>query len=218
MVTYSDLQVSFSKLTHETRVSAALLFQVFAQALLFHSPHDQIIGSLITIPSMTFQDLAIEHSEIGAGIVVHLDNKDVSLRPFKHHYSAPLSIKQWETCRSLTYSRSDNPRCSRDWLAYRAHGIRPIFRSGADQRQNPRYVGYKVWVVLHIWDLHMTVVLGRSIKTDSQIDRFAPSMENEEIPRGLYLHWQTETGYPRPSGIIPGYDIACRYFKDNQHI
>ncbi|KAI9036653.1 transcription factor [Aspergillus affinis] len=215
-ISYSDLQVSFERLPLGTVVFPALLFQVLAHALLFHPPHDEVISSLITVAGMTFHDLGGEYSDTGAELLALLGKKNIKIAMVQAGLlrasflkSSGNVVEAWHTLGAVI----------RDAQEIGLHTGRIVFDQSPvgpkRGRESVSLVGHRVWVVLHIWDVHMAVVLGRPIATNIQIDRFARTVEDEENRRELFSHWQTETDPPRPFDIIlAGYNVAYRYFKD----
>lgn len=211
-ISYSDLQVGFGRLALGTTVFPALLFQVLAQALLFHSPHDDMINSLITMADMTFQDLGAEYSDKGAELLAVLGKKEITIATVQGGVlrasflkSSGKVVEAWHTLGATI----------RDAQEIGLHTGQFVSGGPGRERQNISLVGHRIWVVLHIWDIHMAVVLGRPIATDLQIDRFACTIEDEERRRDLFSHWQTETDLPRPFDLIlAGFNVAYRYFKD----
>ncbi|CAI7674993.1 unnamed protein product [Penicillium discolor] len=215
-ISYSDLQVSFGRLALETLVFPALLFQVLAHALLFHSPHDEMLNSLMTMAGMTFHDLGAEYSDTGAELLALLGKKNIKIAMVQAGLlrasflkSSGKVVEAWHTLGTTI----------RDAQEIGLHTGRIVSEQSPvepkSERHNISLVGHKIWVVLHIWDVHMAVVLGRPVATDLQIERFSLTIEDDERRRELFSHWQSETDLPRPFDIIlAGYNVAYRYFKD----
>ncbi|KAJ5293899.1 hypothetical protein PENANT_c009G01447 [Penicillium antarcticum] len=215
-ISYSDLQVSFGRLALETLVFPALLFQVLAHALLFHPPHDEMINSLMTMAGMTFHDLGAEYSDTGAELLALLGKKNIQIAMVQAGLlrasflkSSGKVVEAWHTLGTTI----------RDAQEIGLHTGRNVSEQSSvepkHERHNVSLVGHRIWVVLHIWDVHMAVVLGRPIATDLQIDRFSHTIEDDERRRDLFSHWQSENCLPRPFDIIlAGYNVAYRYFKD----
>ncbi|KAJ5118812.1 transcriptional regulator family: Fungal Specific TF [Penicillium atrosanguineum] len=220
MISYSDLQTSFGRLALETLVFPVLLFQVLAHALLFHPPHDKMINSLMTMAGMTFHDLGAEYSDTGAELLALLGKKNIKIAMVQAGLlrasflkSSGKVVEAWHTLGTTI----------RDAQEIGLHTGRIISEQSPvepkRERHNVSLVAHKTWVVLHIWDVHMAVVLGRPIATDFQIDRFSHTIEDDERRRELFSHWQTEIDLPRPFDIIlAGYNVAYRYFKDIHQI
>jgi hypothetical protein len=219
-LSYSELQVGSERIMTRTLVFPALLFQVLAQALLFHPPHDELINSLMNMADMTFHDLAVEYSDSGAELLALLGKKDITVAMVQAGLlrasflkSSGKVVEAWHVLGATI----------RDAQEIGLHTGRVVSELSSimlkRERRYSRFIGHKIWVVLHIWDVHMAVVLGRPIATDLQIDRFACTIEDDETRRDLFSHWQTETDLPRPFDIVlAGYNVAYRYFKDIHQI
>jgi hypothetical protein len=215
-ISYSDLQVSFGRLALEILVFPALLFQVLAHALLFHPPRDEMIKSLMTMAGMTFHDLGTEYSDAGAELLALLGKKNIKIAMVQAGLlrasflkSSGKVVEAWHTLGATI----------RDAQEIGLHTGRIVSEQSPVEPKRERHkdslVGHKIWVVLHIWDVHMAVVLGRPIATDLQIDRFSHTIEDDKRRRELFSHWQSETDLPRPFDIIlAGYNVAYRYFKE----
>lgn len=214
-ITYSDLQAGFERLALETLVFPALLFQVLAHALLFHPP-DEMINSLVTMAGMTFHDLGSEYSESGADILALLGKEDVTIAMVQAGLLRASFLKSSGKVIEAWHVLGGAIRDAQEIGLHTGRvtpGQSPMEPKRG--RDSASLVGHRVWMVLHIWDVHMAVVLGRPIATDIQIDQFARTIEDEEKRRDLFSHWQTETDPPRPFDIIlAGYNVAYRYFKD----
>lgn len=215
-VWYADLQVAFERLAPELLVFPALLLQVLAQALLFHPPVDQQILTLMTINGMTFQDLAAEYSSAGAELLAVLGKRNITIATVQASLlrasflkSSGRVIEAWHTLGATI----------RDAQEIGLHTGRALAQSspraserGAKYSNDDRH---RLWVVLHIWDIHMAVVLGRPIATSLDLDMFAGTIEDDYRRHQLFSHWQTEYDPPRPFDVIlAGYNAAYRYFQD----
>ncbi|CAI7668375.1 unnamed protein product [Penicillium palitans] len=194
-ISYSELQAGLARLAVGTILFPALLFQVLAQALLFHSPHDDMINSLITMADMTFHDLGAEYSYMGAELLAVLGKKDITIVTVQAGVLRAAFLKS-------------SGKVVEGW-----HTLGAAIR---DAQEIGLHTGrIIIWVILHIWDVHMAVVLGRPIATELQIDRFAGTIQDDEQRRELFSHWQTETDPPRPFDLIlAGFHVAYRYLKD----
>lgn len=215
-VSYSDLQAGLAALPAATLVVPALLFQVLAQALLFHPPHDQRIHHLVPMAGMTFQDLAAEYSDAGADILELLGKRNLTIATVQAGLLRAACLKSrgqvveaWHAL-GATIRDAQEIGLHTGQALYGDSSIPP-----GEGRIALSAIGHKIWVVLHIWDVHMAVVLSRPIATELQIDRFARTIADDETRRYLFAHWQTETEPPRPFDVIlAGYNVAYRYFQD----
>ncbi|KAJ5329251.1 transcriptional regulator family: Fungal Specific TF [Penicillium brevicompactum] len=215
-ISYSDLQVSFGRLAQETLVFPALLFQILAHALLFHSPYDETINSLITMSGMTFHDLGAEYSDTGAQLLALLGKNNIKIATVQAGLLRASFLKSSGKVVEAWHTLGTTIRDAQEIGLHTGRIIseQPPVLTG-DERYNASLVGHKIWVILHIWDIHMAVVLGRPIATDLQIHRFSHTIEDETRRQNLFSHWQSKTDVPRPFDIIiAGYTVAYQYFKD----
>ncbi|KAF3400080.1 hypothetical protein F1880_008415 [Penicillium rolfsii] len=217
-VSYSDLQAGPERLAPEIRVFPALLFQVLAQALLFHPPQDERIKILMVMVDMTFHDLGTEFSNAGAEILsllgkrcIVIDTVQAGLLRASFLKSSGKVIEAWHTLGATI----------RDAQEIGLHTGRLVSDQSSDRSENSAkiaresYIGHKIWIVLHIWDIHMAVVLDRPIATDLRMDDFTRTVKNDQKRRELFSHWQTATDPPRAFDVIlAGYNVAYRYFPE----
>ncbi|CAH0051625.1 unnamed protein product [Clonostachys solani] len=216
MVSYSDLNGAFEKLTPQTCVFPALLFQVLAQALLFHPSDDKTVLSLMTMAGMTFHDLGVEYSATGAEILEILGKKNITISTVQAGVLRASFLKSSGKVVEAWHALGATIRDAQEIGLHTGQVASERCPSGLEEDSLINSaVGHRIWVVLHIWDVHMAVVLGRPIATHLQIDSFAGTLEGEERRRELFSHWNTETDPPRPFDIIlAGYNVAYRYFQD----
>lgn len=214
-VTYSDLQKDLTAIAPGALVFPALLFQVLAQALLHHSPLDQTIRDLLTIPAMTFHDLAEEYNSVGTDLLGLLGKEvltrttiQAGLLNASFMKSSGKVVRAWHTLGATI----------RDAQELGLHTMKDIDEqhlSTLGQAQRWRIVGHKLWMVLHLWDAHMGVVLGRPMVTSLRLHDFTRNIIHDEERKELLLHWQTEEETPRPFDIImAGYNVAYQYLQD----
>jgi hypothetical protein len=212
--------VGCERLALGTVVFPALLFQVLAHALLFHPPDDEKISSLITMADMTFHDLAGEYSDTGADLLALLGKKDITIAMVQAGLLRASFLKSSGKVIEAWHALGAAIRDAQEIGLHTGRIVSDQPPVGSKRgTQSASLLGHRIWVVLHIWDVHMAVVLGRPIATDIQIDHFARTIEDDERRRELFSHWQTETDPPRPFDIIlAGYNVAYRYFKDIHQI
>jgi len=217
---YSDLQAGFERLALETIVFPGLLFQVLAHALLFHPPHDEAISPLMTMTDMTFVDLGIEYSDRSAELLELIGKRGITIATVQAGLLRASFLKSSGQVIEAWHALGAAIRDAQEIGLHTGRIVADQSPKGSTpKRGNFSLVGHKVWVVLHIWDLHMAVVLGRPIVTDIQIDEYARSIQDETKRHDLFSHWKTEVDPPRPFDIImAGYNVAYRYFKDIHQI
>jgi hypothetical protein len=208
-VSYSDLQEGPEILALETLVFPALLLQVLAQALLFHPPHDKRISSLTTMADMSFHDLGTEYSDTSAKILALLGKRDITIATVQ---SGLLRASFLKSSGKVVEAWHELGATIRDAQEIGLHTGRFVSERSPIRSST---VGHRIWVILHIWDVHMAVVLGRPITTNLQMDSFSRTIEDDGSRQELFSHWQTETEPPRPFDIIlAGYHVAYRYFQE----
>ncbi|KAJ5091093.1 hypothetical protein NUU61_005963 [Penicillium alfredii] len=214
-VSYADLQAGFDGIPPEIRTFPALLFQVLAQALLYQHP-DKGLEPLNTTMGMTLHDLGVEYSDAGAMILTLLGKRDLNTATVQAGLlrasflkSSGKVVEAWHVLGSTI----------RDAQEIGLHTGRVVSDSSPPTSEYEMTglpccdVHHRIWIVLHIWDIHMAVVLGRPIVTELQLDAFARNVEDDEKQQNVFSNWKTETNPPRPFDIIlAGYSVAYRYF------
>lgn len=215
-LSYSELQVGLERFPRRTLVFPALLFQVLAHALLFHPPHDEMINSLMTMADMTFHHLAAEYSDTGAELLALLGKNGITVAMVQADLLRASFLKSSGKVVEAWHVLGATIRDAQEIGLHTGRIVSELSPVRSERgRQYSRFVGHKIWVILHFFDVHMAVVLGRPLATDLQIDRFAHTIEDDETRQELFSHWQTETDLPRPFDIVlAGYNVAYRYFKD----
>lgn len=216
MVSYADIQEPFGRLEPEVLVFPALLLEVLAQALLFHRPRDERIKSLITVAGMTFPDLAAEYSDTGFDLLTLLGKRNITIATIQAEILHASFLKSrgkvvdaWHVLGATIRDAQEIGLHTRRVTIHQS----PPGPEQAHQLSTP--VGHKIWVVLHIWDVHMAVVLGRPIATSLQMNDFACTIENDEQRDQSFFRWKSEIDPPRPFDIIlAGYNVAYQYFQD----
>lgn len=215
-VSYADLQRGPYQLSPETRVFPGLLFQVLAQALLYQPAENEILGSLIDTAGMSFHDLAIEYSDIGSMTLALLGKRDITTATVQAGLLRASFLKSngkvvdaWHvlggTIRDAQEIGIHTGRVVFDW---------PLEDSGTRaQVSKTSDLCHRLWMIIHLWDIHMAVVLGRPIATSPQMDMFTFPADNNDRRKGIFSNWRTETDAPRPFDIIlAGYNVAYKYW------
>jgi hypothetical protein len=213
-VSYSDIQTGIDRLAPEMKVFPALLFQVLAQALLFHSPEDESINTLMVMPGMSFHELGMEYSDAGAKMLLLLGKREISIATVQAGLlrasflkSSGKVVEAWHALKATICDAQE----------IRLHTGRPLLaRLDMDENDSrDSHIDHRIWVVLHIWDIHMAVVLDRPIATDLKLADFAGTVENDQRRQEIFSHWKSETDPPRAFDVIlAGYNVAYRYFTD----
>lgn len=218
-VSYVDLQEkNFGGIEFELLGFPSLLFQVLAQALLVHPPHDEAVKGLLTLAGMTLHDIGMEYSNAGAGLSRLLGSAAITTMTIQAGIlrvaflkSSGDIVEAWHTLGSTI----------RDAQELGLHISSDKGEQGLDDpaklegTQLTSIVRKKVWLVLHIWDAHMAVVLGRPMATNLHLESFTHSYGDCAEQRDLLEHWRNEAEPPRPFDIImAGYSVAYRFLQD----
>jgi hypothetical protein len=205
-IPYATLSRGLYGLNAETWAFPALIFQVLAQALLYQpSRPDERLESLKYAAGMTCYNLAVEFSETGAAILsvlgkIHITMATVQAGLLRASFlkSSGSVIEAWHTL-GITIRDAQE-------IGLHSSSVTPdhtpLSTLGSEvQALDNIELRPRVWLVLHIWDLHMAVVLGRPIATQLQPVTFPVS--------GTRL----ENGPPTAlSVILVGYHAAYQYF------
>jgi hypothetical protein len=215
-VSYSDLRDNFTAIPSEILVVPALLFQVLAQALLIHSPNDEMVSGLLLIPDMTYHDLGAEYSDTGADILVLLGKGRVTTSTVQAGLLRASFLKSIGKVAEAWHALGATIRDAQEiGLHTGRNRYRQHLSDTEGGMQGSSASGNKLWIILHIWDAHMAVVLGRPMATHLQLDTLTRTVGDDEGQGALLSHWQTEDTPPRPFDIImAGYTVAYRYFQD----
>ncbi|OBT61171.1 hypothetical protein VE03_09426 [Pseudogymnoascus sp. 23342-1-I1] len=204
-IPYAALSRGLYGLNAESRAFPALVFQVIAQALLHQPSHpDERLESLKYAAGMTFYDLALEFSETGAAILSILGKRDATMAMVQAGLlrasflkSSGSVIEAWHTLgvaiRDAQEIGLHTSSVALDHISSSTLG---------SEVQAPDNIGLRprVWLVLHIWDLHMAVVLGRPIATQFRPVTFPILGERPENNPPTAL-----------SVILVGYHAAYQY-------
>lgn len=214
-VSYSSLREDLAAIAPETLTFPALLFQVLAQALLVHSPQDPAINDLMVMADMTLHDRATEYSNTSADILVILGKGAITTTTVQAGLLRASFLKNSGNVVDAWHVLGATIRDAQEIGLHTGQNERRHHLSSTDVKAFSKVVGQKIWVVLHIWDAHMAVVLGRPMVTNLHLESFAHTIEDDERRRDIFAHWQTELESPRPFDvIIAGYTVAYQYFKD----
>ncbi|KAK9326623.1 hypothetical protein V1520DRAFT_350920 [Lipomyces starkeyi] len=217
-VSYSALRRGPYDLSADTRVFPALLFEVLAQALLYQPPAgDERLEPLKYAAEMTFHDLGIEFSEAGATILAMLGKRDVTMVTVQAGLlrasflkSSGHVVEAWHALGSAVRDAQEIGLHTRKIsLEQSSHSPETEVRALWDKEMRSR-----MWLVLHMWDLHMAVVLGRPIATDLRRDTFALPGDALERRKGIGPTRRTENDPPTPFAVIlAGYHVAYQYLS-----
>ncbi|KAF5862281.1 hypothetical protein ETB97_011805 [Aspergillus alliaceus] len=214
-IPYSMLQRDPNELDPEIRVFPALLLQVLAQTLLYHPSNDETLVSLKYMPGMSFHDVAKELSDAGATILDLLGKRCLTLGTVQTGLlraaflkSSGLVVEAWHTLGSAI-------RDAQELGLHFNEGIseQRLPCSDAEEAVWDRERRSRLWLILHIWDTHMAVVLGRPIATQLQQGTFTLPQDVCARQEWTLPTKRTEADPPTAfSVLLAGYNTAYQYF------
>lgn len=191
------------------RCFPALLFQVLAQALLFQPmPHDSGLNDLKHAPDMDLVDLATEFSDAGHQIASMFGIRETALTKVQARLQEACFQKTTGLVREAWHTLGGAIRDAQELGLHRLGTAEAPSPLGPEQAQQDR-MGRKVWIVLHLWDAHMAVVLGRPMATE--MDPGTVPFPGHEARDKVALG----NGQPTPFDVILcGYHTAYKYLQD----
>lgn len=202
-------------LPQELRAFPALLFQILAHSVLFvpvTKSHD--LCDLKHAPDMTFADLATEYSESGEAIASFLCSKDIDLVKLQ---AGLLRTSILKSLGSVVDAWHILGRTIREAQEIGLHLEEPIPERQPDHipnsgsRSQDAELGMRTWLLLHLWDAHMGVVLGRPMSTKVNPESIIYFLDGQEI----LPQTQGRDCVPDPfSFVLLGYRVAYRYLQD----
>ena len=209
-VSYAACNKPFG-LSPATRQFPALLFQVIAQALLFQPmSYDRGLDDLLYAPGMDLSDLAAEFSDTGSRVISIFDVTDAT---FVKVQSGFLQASFQKTTGSVAHAWHTLGRTIRDAQELGLHCLTAtdeLVSFGSLQEAQRLRMGRKLWFLLHLWDAHMAVVLGRPMTTQFNADNVpSPDHETNDGEVG------SDAMHPTPFNmILCGYHAAYKYLQE----
>lgn len=216
--TFMNQLVQWRRLTHDhfkrgpdalpitLRSFPALLFQVLAQALLFQpAQYNETFNDLKYAVNMELSDRAAEYSDAGRRLASSFRKSEPSLTGVQAELmracfekTTGAVIEAWHTLGTAI----------RDAQELGLHLIKPESMAySTSEEPLDREMGRKVWLILHLWDAHMGIVLGRPMST-----RMSPS------DVALPMSSRDSSGNQRPPQprdvILCGYHTAYKFLQD----
>ncbi|KAF4339611.1 Zn2 Cys6 DNA-binding [Fusarium beomiforme] len=217
-IPYSVISKDPSKLAPDLLAFPALLFQMIAQALLL-LPYSafNLVQDLKHRPDMSFADLAVEYSEVGHKVLALLGNRDIDLSKVQasllrasFQKSTGSVVEAWHTLGS-TIRDAQEMGLHRIQSAHCTDSANSSLESLRDCEMRLR-----LWLLLHIWDGHMAVVLGRAMATRVDHENLI-SLFDSISARKADLSDAVSRDQERPvpfSFILEGYRAAYRYLQE----
>ncbi|KAE8353813.1 hypothetical protein BDV28DRAFT_164702 [Aspergillus coremiiformis] len=204
-IPYPVLRCGPCELNPQIRVFPALLLQV----------------GLRYMPGMCFHDVAKEFSEAGAAIIDLLGKRCIVLGTVQSGLlraaflkSSGLVVEAWHTLGSAIRDAQELG------LHFNEHASDPLllYSNATEEMAWDQERRSRLWPVLHIWDTHMAVVLGRPIVTRLQgtfaLPRDVCGRQDQRLPRERTVA-DPPTAF---SVILAGYATAYQYFPTVHHI
>ncbi|OAR00305.1 hypothetical protein LLEC1_05091 [Akanthomyces lecanii] len=198
-------------LSPDLRHFPALLFQLLAQALLFQPVrNDESLEDLRHAPDMDLADVATEFSDAGQQVSAIFGPREVTMVKVQagllracFEKTTGLVVEAWHTLGQTI----------RDAQELGLHRLTLSDEFSADQGSQAR-AGRKLWLILHLWNGHMAVVLGRPMVTDLDPESVPPpDFQANQVNGNSDLMSITPFNM-----ILCGYNAAYRYLRDIHHL
>lgn len=196
----------------ELRYFPALLFQVLAQAVLFQPRGDNnLLEDLVTNPGMDLIDLATEFSDAGHQILSILGPTDPALVRVQAGLQRAVFLKATASVVDAWHVLGSTIRDAQELGLHRlysssVHGVQPKGKHACFV-----VTGRRMWLLLHLWDAHMGVVLGRPMVT---------KLDPGTIPVPQTTTIGGADGTETAQRVVPfdlilcGYHAAYKYLQD----
>ncbi|KAK3185248.1 hypothetical protein K4F52_005948 [Lecanicillium sp. MT-2017a] len=199
------------KLDPAVRYFPSLLFQILAQALLFQpARHESFLDDMKHAPDMDLVNLAAEFSDTGQQILSLFGAGDSALVKVQAGLQRACFLK---TAGSVVEAWHVLGRAIKDAQELGLHQCGespdPEF---SENLAHARHIGahHRIWLVLHLWDAHMAVVLGRPMGTtlDPSTVPFPPHYAYHQDPTA-------QANRIRPFDLILcGYHMAYKHLQE----
>lgn len=204
-LSHKQLKQAPEGLPDSLRAFPALLFQVLAQGLLFQPKrHDKSLNDLKYADDMELSDRAAEYSDAGIRIASSFNKNEITLTMVQ----ATLMRACFEkTTGAVTEAWHTLGTAIRDAQEMDLHKLEPGRSTSWRNETSHHDQGRRVWLILHLWDAHMAIVLGRPMST-----RLNPNDVPSPTP------WSCNSDAPRPPHprdvILCGYHTAYKFLQD----
>lgn len=200
------------ELDPEVRYFPALLFQVLAQAVLFQPRGDgSFLEDLRPSPDTDLIDLATEFSDAGHQILLVLGPTEPALVRVQAGLQRAIFLKTTASVVEAWHVLGHTIRDAQELGLHRLYSS-SVQDVQSEQEQASFVVsGRRTWLVLHLWDAHMGVVLGRPMVT-----KLDPC--NIPSPRRTCKSGTDSAGIAQQvipfDMILCGYHAAYKYLQD----
>ncbi|KAM0715597.1 hypothetical protein Q7P37_009095 [Cladosporium fusiforme] len=198
------------RLDPTVRYFPSLLFQVLAQALLTKPRGiDSFLKVLCPAPDMNLSDLAAEFSDAGRQILSLLGPTEPALVKVQAGLQRATFLKSTGSVVEAWHVLGSAIRDAQELGIHRLHSS--LGQGIQSNREQARFVetGRRMWLVLHLWDAHMGVVLGRPMVT-----RLDPN--TVPFPHGTCSNDTDSAGLAQQA--VPFDVILCGYHTAYKHL
>lgn len=215
-VPYAVRNQPFELLQIGLRHFPALLFQLLAQALLFQPmQYDEGLQDLCHAPDMDLADVASEFSDAGRQISALFGPCEVSLPKVQAGLLRACFLKTTGSVVGAWHTLGQTIRNAQELGLHRLTDADEIcVGQSQEQKAQEARVGRKLWLVLHLWDGHMAVVLDRPMAT---------KLDPESAPRADIKPNQIRAS----NELVPitsfnmtlcGYHTAYKFLQEIHHL
>ncbi|KAJ3494516.1 hypothetical protein NLG97_g4034 [Lecanicillium saksenae] len=193
----------------ELRQFPAILFQLLGQALLFQPrSYDSSLDDLRHAPDMDLADVAAEFSDAGRQLSALFGSSEVTMTKVQ---AGLLRACFEKTTGAVANAWHTLGQTIRDAQEIGLHRLAEADEFTCPSKQLPETrVGRKLWLILHLWDGHMGVVLDRPMAT--QLDsKSAPTADSDSSDEPTSGDIMEITPF---NMILCGYHAAYKYLQD----
>ncbi|KAF2159702.1 hypothetical protein M409DRAFT_37887 [Zasmidium cellare ATCC 36951] len=200
-LSHKQLKNAPESLPASLRAFPALLFQVLAQALLFQpKQHDKSLDDLKYAADMELSDRAAEYSDTGHRLASSFRKDEIS---FIIVQAGLMRACFEKTTGAVTEAWHTLGTAIRDAQELGLHRLEPASPPYLRNEGPERDLGSKLWLMLHLWDAHMAIVLGRPMSTRMNPSNvpFPALCDSNRPPRSRDV-------------ILCGYHTAHKFLQD----
>lgn len=195
------------------RYFPALLFQVLAQSVLLQPPESYpSLEDLKPAPDMELLDLAKEFSDAGHQILSILGSTEPALVKIQAGLQRATFLKSTGSVIEAWHVLGSAIRDAQELGLHRLYDASNLEVWTNVEQSRSVAAGRKIWLVLHLWDAHMGVVLGRPMITQLNPDTIPFPCHGA---RGGDGHSGDSVQQVTPFDVILcGYHVAYKHLQD----
>ncbi|CEJ91327.1 hypothetical protein VHEMI07047 [[Torrubiella] hemipterigena] len=208
-LSYAQLRLAPDSLPVNLQSFPSLLFQVLAQALLFQPlVYDKSLDGLKYIPNMELSDRAEDFSNAGQELAACFRRRELTLNMVQAQLMRACFEK---TTGAVVDAWHTLGTAIRNAQELGLHLLGPEEMASTTVPASERDLGRKLWLMLHIWDNHMAIVLGRPLFTRMNPNDVPSPMSWSHSPASS----PSMPKVPQPRDVILcGYHTAYRFLQD----